>query len=48
MFLVILLQDIDTIYLSHDTKEVNLGDFDHLLDGKYVSLLICCSIIKLD
>lgn len=23
-------QDVDTIYLSHDTRELNLRDFDHL------------------
>lgn len=23
-------QDVDTIYLSHDTRELNLTDFDHL------------------
>jgi len=28
------LQDIDTIYLSNGTQEMNLGDFDHLLDGR--------------
>lgn len=30
--------DIDTIYLSHDTRILNLRDFDHL-EPKYVFLV---------
>ena len=29
-----LFKDVDTIYMSHNSKELNLRDFDHL-DPKY-------------
>jgi hypothetical protein len=28
--LTLLFQDVDTIYLSQDSRELNLQDFDHL------------------
>lgn len=34
---LLLVQDIDTIFLSQETKELTLSDFDHL-DAKLVRL----------
>ncbi len=31
---IIFWQDVDTIYLSHDSRELNLADFDHM-DPRY-------------
>lgn len=28
--IIFVIQDVDTIYLSHNTKEFKLQDFDHL------------------